>query len=108
MAESRALAQLAELVGDTLHKRSLMMATAESCTGGLVSAAITDVSGSSSWLERGFVTYSNEAKSQMLGVPAALIREHGAVSEPVAHAMAEGAIFNSRAQVAVAIQHKIK
>nr|WP_311526424.1 CinA family protein [uncultured Ralstonia sp.] len=103
MAESRALAQLAELVADTLNKRSLMMASAESCTGGLVSAAITDVSGSSAWFERGFVTYSNEAKSQMLGVPATLIREHGAVSEPVAHAMAEGAVLNSRAQVAVSI-----
>jgi nicotinamide-nucleotide amidase len=103
MAESRTLAQLAELVADTLHKRSLMMATAESCTGGLVSAAITDISGSSAWFERGFVTYSNEAKSQMLGVPATLIREHGAVSEPVAHAMAEGAVLNRRAQVAVAI-----
>ncbi|MDF7169922.1 CinA family protein, partial [Escherichia coli] len=103
MAESRALAQLAELVADTLNKRSLMMASAESCTGGLVSAAITDVSGSSAWFERGSVVYSNEAKSQMLGVPAALIREHGAVSEPVAHVMAEGAVLNSRAQVAVAI-----
>ncbi|MCT7306193.1 MULTISPECIES: CinA family protein [Ralstonia] len=103
MAESRALAQLAELVADTLNKRSLMMASAESCTGGLVAAAITDVSGSSAWFERGFVVYSNEAKSQMLGVPAALIREHGAVSEPVALAMAEGAVLNSRAQVAVSI-----
>nr|CCA81550.1 putative competence-damage protein (cinA) [blood disease bacterium R229] len=103
MAESRALAQLAELVGDTLHKRSLMVATAESCTAGLVSAAITDISGASAWFERGFVTYSNEAKSQMLGVPATLIREHGAVSEPVAHAMAEGAVLNSRAQVALAV-----
>ncbi|AST33215.1 CinA family protein [Ralstonia solanacearum] len=103
MAESRALAQLAELVGDTLHKRSLMVATAESCTAGLIGAAITDIAGASAWFERGFVTYSNEAKSQMLGVPAALIREHGAVSEPVVHAMAEGAVLNSRAQVALAV-----
>ncbi|MDB0525178.1 CinA family protein [Ralstonia solanacearum] len=103
MAESRALAQLAELVGDTLHKRSLMVTTAESCTAGLIGAAITDIAGASAWFERGFVTYSNEAKSQMLGVPAALIREHGAVSEPVVHAMAEGAVLNSRAQVALAV-----
>lgn len=80
-----------------------MLATAESCTGGLVAAAITDVSGSSGWFERGFVTYSNEAKTTMVGVPAKLIRDHGAVSEEVARAMAEGALLNSRAQVSLAI-----
>lgn len=103
MSVSRLLEQLAVQTGIALSERSLMMATAESCTGGLVAAAITDISGSSAWFERGFVTYSNEAKSTMLGVPAKLIRDHGAVSEEVAHAMAEGALLNSRAQVALSI-----
>ena len=98
-----AIRALSRSLLDLCRMRKLTIATAESCTGWLVSAAMTDVSGSSAWFERGFVTYSNEAKSQMLGVPAALIRERGAVSEPVAHAMAEGAVLNSRAQVAVAI-----
>jgi nicotinamide-nucleotide amidase len=79
------------------------MATAESCTGGLVAAAMTDIAGSSDVFDRGFVTYSNTAKSEMLGVPDALIVEHGAVSEAVARAMAEGAVSNSDADVAVAI-----
>jgi nicotinamide-nucleotide amidase len=103
MSVSRLLDQLAIQAGVALADKSLMLATAESCTGGLVAAAITDVSGSSGWFERGFVTYSNEAKSTMLGVPARLIRDHGAVSEEVAHAMAEGALLNSRAQVALSI-----
>ena len=80
-----------------------MMATAESCTGGMIAAHCTDLSGSSAWFERGFVTYSNEAKTELLGVPEALIAEHGAVSEPVVRAMAEGALRHSRAQVAVAV-----
>ncbi|MFT4241324.1 MAG: CinA family protein [Acidovorax sp.] len=80
-----------------------MLATAESCTGGMIAAACTDMAGSSQWFERGFVTYSNAAKAQMLGVPAALIDEHGAVSEPVARAMAEGAIAHSEAQASVAV-----
>ena len=80
-----------------------MLATAESCTGGLVAAAITDISGSSEWFERGFVTYSNQAKSEMIGVPAELIEKHGAVSEPVARAMAQGALLNSRAQISLSI-----
>ncbi|HSV51628.1 MAG TPA: CinA family protein [Burkholderiaceae bacterium] len=80
-----------------------MMATAESCTGGLIAGACTDLGGSSVWFERGFVTYSNEAKTGMLGVPASLIAEHGAVSEAVARAMAEGAVARSQAQVAVAV-----
>lgn len=80
-----------------------MLATAESCTGGMVSAALTAIAGSSTVLERGFVTYSNEAKAEMLGVPMALIQTHGAVSEEVARAMAEGALTHSRAQRAVAI-----
>ena len=80
-----------------------MLATAESCTGGLVAALLTEIPGSSAVVERGFVTYSNEAKTDMLGVPADLIAAHGAVSEPVARAMAEGALAHSRADVAVAI-----
>lgn len=103
MSISRLLDQLAVQAGIALKEKSLMVATAESCTGGLVAAAITDVAGSSGWFERGFVTYSNEAKSTMLGVPAKLIRDYGAVSEEVAHAMAEGALLNSRAQVALSI-----
>ncbi len=79
------------------------MATAESCTGGLIAAACTELSGSSNWFERGFVTYSNAAKTELLGVDAALIAAHGAVSEPVVRAMAEGAVARSRAQVAVAV-----
>ena len=80
-----------------------MLATAESCTGGMVAAACTDLAGSSGWFERGFVTYSNAAKTQMLGVDAQLIATHGAVSEPVARAMAEGALQHSDAQLALAI-----
>lgn len=91
--------ELAEL----LPQRHWMMATAESCTGGLIAGACTDLAGSSVWFERGFVSYSNAAKSELLGVDAALIEAHGAVSEPVARAMAEGAITYSRAQVSVAV-----
>ncbi len=80
-----------------------MLATAESCTGGLIAAACTDLAGSSTWFERGFVTYSNAAKTDLLGVAAALITAHGAVSEAVAHAMAAGAIAHSQAQVALAV-----
>jgi nicotinamide-nucleotide amidase len=83
--------------------KGLMVATAESCTGGLVAALLTDIAGSSRVVERGFVTYSNEAKTELIGVPAELIAAHGAVSEPVARTMAEGALARSRADVAVAI-----
>ena len=86
-----------------LQARGWMMATAESCTGGLIAAQCTALSGSSLWFERGWVSYSNEAKSELLGVPAALIAEHGAVSEPVARAMAEGAVGHALAQVSVAV-----
>jgi nicotinamide-nucleotide amidase len=79
------------------------LTTAESCTGGLVAALLTEIPGSSAVVERGFVTYSNEAKTGMLGVPADLVASHGAVSEPVARAMAEGALARSRADMAVAI-----
>ena len=85
------------------EQRSLKIATAESCTGGLVAALLTEIAGSSAVVERGFVTYSNEAKTELVGVPADLIAAHGAVSEPVARAMAEGALAHSRAHVAVAI-----
>lgn len=86
-----------------LEKRGLMMTTAESCTGGLIAGACTEVSGSSNWFERGFVTYSNAAKTELLGVPADLIHQHGAVSEPVARAMATGALAHSPAQLALAV-----
>jgi nicotinamide-nucleotide amidase len=91
--------QLAEL----LQQQGRMMATAESCTGGLIAGACTDLSGSSNWFERGFVTYSNAAKTELLGVDSALIAAEGAVSEAVARAMAEGAVAHSQAQVAVAV-----
>ena len=83
--------------------RGEMIATAESCTGGLVSALLTEIAGSSAVVDRGFVTYSNEAKQDLLGVPAAILSAHGAVSEPTARAMAEGALARSRAHVTVAI-----
>ena len=86
-----------------LLQRGWMMATAESCTGGMVAAACTDLAGSSQWFERGFVSYSNEAKHDMLGVPKALIEQHGAVSESVAQAMVLGALKKSQAQVALAV-----
>ena len=95
--------QLAERVLAEARKRGLKIATAESCTGGMVSAALTDIAGSSDVFERGFVTYSNDAKQEMLGVAAATIAAHGAVSTQTARAMAEGAIHNSRADIAVAI-----
>jgi nicotinamide-nucleotide amidase len=88
---------------DAYRDKGLKIATAESCTGGLVAALLTEISGSSSVMERGFVTYSNEAKIELIGVPAELIAAHGAVSEPVARAMAEGALAHSRADVAVGI-----
>jgi nicotinamide-nucleotide amidase len=86
-----------------LKNRGWMMATAESCTGGLIAGACTDVSGSSDWFERGFVTYSNAAKTGLLGVPAELIEKHGAVSEPVARAMAAGALAHAPVQLTVAV-----
>lgn len=80
-----------------------MLTTAESCTGGMLAATCTDLAGSSVWFERGFVTYSNAAKTELLGVDAALIASHGAVSEAVARAMATGALAHSHAQVAIAV-----
>ena len=90
-------------LADLLLERQLFLATAESCTGGLIAAACTDLAGSSQWFERGFVTYSNAAKTQMLGVDSALIETHGAVSEQVARAMAFGAIRHSAAQLSIAV-----
>ena len=90
-------------LADALRQRGWRMASAESCTGGLIAAACTTVAGSSDWFERGFVTYSNEAKAGMLGVPPALIAAHGAVSEPVALAMARGALAHAPVQLAVAV-----
>jgi nicotinamide-nucleotide amidase len=95
-------AQVAAL-GDALRAQGLHLASAESCTGGLIAAACTAIAGSSDWFERGFVTYSNAAKTEMLGVDAALIAAHGAVSAEVARAMAEGALTRSHADLAVAV-----
>lgn len=94
---------LAHRVIDQARTRGVTIATAESCTGGLVAGALTGIAGSSVAVERGFVTYSNAAKTQMLGVPADLIDAHGAVSEPVARAMADGALARSEATVAVSV-----
>ena len=90
-------------LAQALAGRGWMMTTAESCTGGLIAGACTELAGSSLWFDRGVVTYSNEAKVDLLGVPAELIAQHGAVSEPVAMAMAQGALAKSQAQIAVAV-----
>jgi len=97
------LKQRAATLLKAYEARGLKIATAESCTGGLVAGLLTEIAGSSAVVERGFVTYSNEAKTDLIGVPADLIAGHGAVSEPVARAMADGALSHSRADVAVAI-----
>jgi len=97
------LRTLAASVGARLKERGLKLATAESCTGGWIAQAVTSVSGSSVWFERGFVTYSNEAKREMLGVRAATLSRHGAVSEETAREMAAGALAHSRARVAVSV-----
>jgi nicotinamide-nucleotide amidase len=94
---------LTEQLAEALLQHGWMLASAESCTGGMIASRCTDLSGSSQWFERGFVTYSNEAKHEMLGVNTALIAEHGAVSQAVAQAMALGAMRHSRAQVTVAV-----
>ena len=91
------------ILADGLRARGWRIATAESCTGGRIAGACTDLAGSSDWFERGVVTYSNAAKTELLGVPAALIDAEGAVSEPVALAMAEGALRGARAELAVAV-----
>lgn len=94
---------LCESLAQALLARGWMLATAESCTGGLIAAACTDLGGSSNWFERGFVTYSDAAKTELLGVDPALIAGHGAVSEVVARAMAFGAVRHAHAQVSVAV-----
>jgi nicotinamide-nucleotide amidase len=96
------VAKAAELLAACREKR-IRLATAESCTGGLLAAVLTEVPGSSDVFERGFVTYSNAAKTDLLDVPQELIRRHGAVSEPVARAMAGGALLHSMADIAVAV-----
>ena len=95
--------QLNTQLASQLLRRQWFLATAESCTGGMIAAACTDLAGSSAWFDRGLVTYSNAAKTELLGVDAQLIQTHGAVSEPVARAMVQGAIQHSAAQVAVAV-----
>jgi nicotinamide-nucleotide amidase len=97
------LAATVAALAAALQMRGWMLATAESCTGGGIAAACTDLAGSSCWFDRGFVTYSNAAKQDMLGVPAALIETHGAVSEAVARAMAQGALARSAATVSIAV-----
>lgn len=102
MAEQRWY-QLAEQVGEALKTRSLMLATAESCTGGGVGAAVTAVPGSSDWFERGFITYTHISKREMLGVKPVTLEQYGAVSEQTVKEMAAGALANSHAQVALAV-----
>ncbi len=97
------LEQLSFLVGEALLARRLMLACAESCTGGWVAEVVTATAGSSNWFERGFVTYSNAAKQELLGVRADTLRRHGAVSEAVVAEMATGTLKRSHAQVAVSI-----
>ncbi len=102
MADTQ-LYRLAEQVGEALRSRGLMLATAESCTGGWVAAAVTMVPGSSKWFERGFVTYTYISKREMLGVSADTLATHGAVAEPTVREMARGALAASHAQIAVAV-----
>ena len=97
------LLMAARLLLAEAEERRLKIVTAESCTGGLIAACLTEIPGSSAVVERGFVTYSNQAKQELLGVPGDLIADMGAVSEPVARAMAEGALRESRAHIAIAV-----
>ena len=97
------LAGAAAAVLDACREKGLMLATAESCTGGMIAAALTEIAGSSAVVDRGFVTYSNAAKQSMLGVPAATLGAHGAVSAETAAAMARGAIAHSEADIAVSV-----
>jgi nicotinamide-nucleotide amidase len=97
------LAALSRRVGECLSQRGWALATAESCTGGWVAEVVTGIPGSSDWFDRGWVTYSNAAKEELLGVPPATLHQHGAVSEETACAMVAGALSRSRAQVALAV-----
>jgi nicotinamide-nucleotide amidase len=103
MSSPRDLASDAEALLAACRARGVTLATAESCTGGLIAAALTEIAGSSDVVERGFVTYSNAAKGDLLGVPMTLIEAHGAVSEDVARAMAEGGLARSRATICVSV-----
>jgi nicotinamide-nucleotide amidase len=98
-----ALLTQAETLLSSLRGRRLKLVTAESCTGGLIAGLLTEIAGSSDVVERGFVVYSNEAKMSLLGVPQSVIGTHGAVSEATARAMAEGALKNSQADIAVSV-----
>jgi len=98
-----ALDALAMKLGDALHAQQRMLATAESCTGGWVAKVLTDIPGSSSWFDRGFVTYTNQAKQDMLGVPAMVLEKYGAVSEQTVQAMARGGLHHSQADFSLAI-----
>lgn len=100
---STEISRLRSQLSDALLQRRQKVCTAESCTGGLIAKTFTDLAGSSDWFDRGFVTYSNAAKHEMLGVPASLIEDYGAVSEPVANAMASGALRRSEADYAIAV-----
>jgi nicotinamide-nucleotide amidase len=97
------LDELARSLGELLKQRSMMLATAESCTGGWVGQVVTSIPGSSHWYDRGFITYTNQAKRDMLGVSTDILARHGAVSAQTVRAMAEGALAHSRAQAALAI-----
>lgn len=97
------LVKISEKIGHIMHNKSLKLAVAESCTGGLVAAYVTSIPGSSSYFDRGFVTYSNEAKMEMLNVRTVTLGNYGAVSEKTAIEMAEGALKNSRAEVTLAV-----
>ncbi len=97
------LMQLSQQVGEALRQRKATVTTAESCTGGWIAKAITDIAGSSAWFEQGFVTYSNEAKHQLIGVQTQTLADHGAVSEPVVRQMAEGARRAANATYAVSV-----
>ena len=95
--------KLAKQLGAILEAKGLMLATAESCTGGQIAQVVTCVSGSASWFERGFITYSNTAKQEMLGVHAETLEKYGAVSEQTAREMAEGVLLHSHAQISLAV-----
>lgn len=103
MKKTATLDSLCSQLAEQLVARAWLLATAESCTGGMIAATCTDLAGSSAWFERGYVTYSNRAKAELLGVDAQLIKRHGAVSEAVVRAMASGALAQSGAHISVAV-----
>ncbi len=103
VTDDSALTRIARNLGTALKKHGVMLVTAESCTGGFAAQVMTSIHGSSEWFERGFVSYTNIAKHEMLGVPAATLETHGAVSEATVRAMAEGALEHSHAQVSLAV-----